>query len=79
MVFNFYFLFLLDDSEKLLDTLNMNLARLKIDNIRRLTPIDFEKDDDTNHHIDFITAASNLRAENYTIEKADRMKVFFNF
>ena len=79
MVFNFDFLFLLDDSEKLLDTLNMNLARLKIDNIRRLTPIDFEKDDDTNHHIDFITAASNLRAENYTIEKADRMKVFFNF
>ncbi|CAK5051657.1 unnamed protein product [Meloidogyne enterolobii] len=63
-----------DDSEKLLDSLNMNLARLKIDNIRRLTPIDFEKDDDTNHHIDFITAASNLRAENYTIEKADRMK-----
>ncbi|CAK5075725.1 unnamed protein product [Meloidogyne enterolobii] len=63
-----------DDSEKLLDTLNMNLARLKIDTIRRLTPIDFEKDDDTNHHIDFITAASNLRAENYTIEKADRMK-----
>ena len=54
----------------------MNLARLKIDNIRRLTPIDFEKDDDTNHHIEFITAASNLRAENYTIEKADRMKVF---
>lgn len=57
----------------------MNLARLKIDTIRRLTPIDFEKDDDTNHHIDFITAASNLRAENYSIEKADRMKVFKYF
>ncbi|KAG5220390.1 Ubiquitin-activating enzyme [Salix suchowensis] len=27
----------------------------------RLTPAEFEKDDDTNHHIDFITAASNLR------------------
>ena len=53
----------------------MNLARLRIDTIRRLTPIDFEKDDDTNHHVDFITASSNLRAENYTIEKADRMKV----
>lgn len=38
----------------------------------RLTPVDFEKDDDTNHHIDFITAASNLRATNYNITVADR-------
>ncbi len=40
----------------------------------RLTPVDFEKDDDTNHHIDFITAASNLRASNYGITPADRHK-----
>jgi len=38
----------------------------------RLTPVDFEKDDDSNHHIDFITAASNLRAMNYSITIADR-------
>jgi len=38
----------------------------------RLTPVEFEKDDDTNHHIDFITAASNLRAMNYSITPADR-------
>lgn len=38
----------------------------------RLTPVEFEKDDDTNHHIDFITAASNLRAMNYNINIADR-------
>ncbi|TDL29444.1 ubiquitin activating enzyme [Rickenella mellea] len=38
----------------------------------RLNPVDFEKDDDTNHHIDFITAASNLRAMNYSITIADR-------
>jgi len=40
----------------------------------RLNPVEFEKDDDTNHHIDFITAASNLRAMNYGIEPADRHK-----
>ncbi|WVO16344.1 hypothetical protein L204_104019 [Cryptococcus depauperatus] len=40
----------------------------------RLQPVDFEKDDDTNHHIDFITAASNLRAKNYGITLADRHK-----
>ena len=38
----------------------------------KLEPVEFEKDDDTNHHIDFITAASNLRAENYSINPADR-------
>lgn len=43
----------------------------------KLAPVEFEKDDDTNHHIDFITAASNLRAENYKIETADRHKTKF--
>ncbi|TIC19990.1 ubiquitin-activating enzyme E1 [Wallemia mellicola] len=40
----------------------------------RLTPVEFEKDDDSNHHIDFITAASNLRATNYGITPAERLK-----
>ena len=43
----------------------------------QLNPVDFEKDDDSNHHIDFITACSNLRAENYKIEPADRHKTKF--
>lgn len=37
-----------------------------------MNPVEFEKDDDTNHHIDFITAASNLRAMNYSIVIASR-------
>lgn len=40
----------------------------------QMYPIEFEKDDDTNHHIDFVTACSNLRATNYSIETADRHK-----
>ncbi|KAI1918914.1 E1 ubiquitin-activating protein [Ophidiomyces ophidiicola] len=43
----------------------------------KLVPVEFEKDDDTNHHIDFIAAASNLRAENYDIQQADRHKTKF--
>ena len=43
----------------------------------KLEPVEFEKDDDTNYHIDFITAASNLRAQNYAIAEADRLKTKF--
>lgn len=39
-----------------------------------LDPADFEKDDDTNFHIDFINAAANLRASNYVIKNCDRQK-----
>jgi len=43
----------------------------------RLNPVEFEKDDDTNFHIDFITATSNLRAMNYGIVIADRHNTKF--
>uniref|UniRef100_F1KT25 E1 ubiquitin-activating enzyme n=1 Tax=Ascaris suum TaxID=6253 RepID=F1KT25_ASCSU len=63
-----------DDSESQISALKVKLAKIPVKSIDPLTPIDFEKDDDTNHHIEFITAASNLRAENYEIPPADRMK-----
>jgi len=37
-------------------------------------PAEFEKDDDSNLHIDFIDATSNLRAINYQIIPCDRQK-----
>ncbi|OMJ10390.1 Ubiquitin-activating enzyme E1 1 [Smittium culicis] len=40
----------------------------------RMIPTEFEKDDDSNFHIDFMTATSNLRAANYDIAPADRFK-----
>jgi len=40
----------------------------------KMVPEEFEKDVDSNHHIDFITASSNLRASQYAIETADRLK-----
>lgn len=37
----------------------------------KIAAADFEKDDDSNFHIAFITASSNLRARNYKIKEAD--------
>lgn len=44
-------------------------------NASALMPAVFEKDDDSNFHIDFIYAAANLRAQNYKIPQADRLYV----
>ena len=42
--------------------------------LSKLHPEDFEKDDDSNGHIDWIHACSNLRARNYKISECDRQK-----
>eukprot|EP00667_Euglena_gracilis_P001756 EG_transcript_1757 len=47
------------------------VARRGVENCM-LTPIEFEKDDLSNGHVDFVTAASNLRARNYGIPEADK-------
>lgn len=39
-----------------------------------MTPLFFEKDDDTNGHMDFVASASALRARMYAIEAADRLQ-----
>lgn len=40
-----------------------------------LSALIFEKDNDSNGHIDFIVATSNLRAVMYNLETADRLKI----
>ncbi|KAK2951817.1 putative Ubiquitin-activating enzyme E1 1 [Blattamonas nauphoetae] len=41
----------------------------------QIEPEEFEKDDDTNHHIDFIYTVADLRAINYSIPTVDRNQV----
>ena len=48
----------------------------KMDSLQ-ITATHFEKDDDTNHHIDYITCASNMRALNYDIDTADSLETKF--
>ncbi len=44
------------------------------DKVHELAIAEFEKDDDSNGHVAFVTAASNLRAICYQISPADRME-----
>ncbi len=37
--------------------------------------VEFEKDDDSNGHIDFMTLIANFRAKNYSIPEAPRHKI----
>lgn len=55
----------------------LKAAVLKADlsNVKPLEPADFEKDDDSNFHIDFMSSAANMRGWNYNIKEASRFKV----
>ncbi|KAI6654210.1 Ubiquitin-like modifier-activating enzyme 1 [Oopsacas minuta] len=48
------------------------LKSLKLPPNLKIIALEFEKDDDSNHHMDFVTSTSNLRAANYQIEQADK-------
>jgi len=63
-----------DEIETFLRELGHYFAGLKTAPFK-LKVIDFEKDDDTNHHIDFISSTSNLRARMYSIPEVDRLRV----
>ncbi|KAM9483646.1 ubiquitin-like modifier-activating enzyme 1 [Clarias gariepinus] len=64
-----------DDDKARLDELKQKLSSLQPASQKfQMFPLEFEKDDDSNFHMDFIVAASNLRAENYDIPAADRHK-----
>jgi ubiquitin-activating enzyme E1 len=64
----------LRDIEITVDNINEILPPRMPDHVKCINTISFEKDDDTNFHINFITAVSNLRATNYRIPTADRQK-----
>jgi len=52
-------------------------ARAALGSEYRLNVIEFEKDDDTNFHMDAIAGLSNMRARNYEIPEVDKLKAKF--
>ncbi|ELP85204.1 ubiquitin-activating enzyme E1, putative [Entamoeba invadens IP1] len=66
-----------DDEKNLMSAVKQLKETISQLHIHLVRPIVFEKDDDTNHHIAFVTACSNLRAMNYCIQPADFNKTKF--
>uniref|UniRef100_A0A7S0Y9F7 Ubiquitin-activating enzyme E1 C-terminal domain-containing protein n=1 Tax=Polytomella parva TaxID=51329 RepID=A0A7S0Y9F7_9CHLO len=60
--------------ENLLARLHAALANGVISAAQPLTAIQFEKDDDTNHHMAMIAGLANMRARCYGIAEVDRLK-----
>lgn len=58
-----------EDDDEIINSLLKELSNLKISQRGALNPIEFEKDDPTNWHIEFVSALSNLRARNYKIKE----------
>jgi len=60
-----------EDDEKL----KGELYEIDTSKLQPLQPMEFEKDDDLNFHIDFLTTATNMRSWNYDIKASARHTV----
>lgn len=64
---------LTNQDSAVLSSSNLNAFAKRI--LNKLSPIEFEKDNDENSHVDFIYACANIRAQNYKIKQASRFEV----
>ncbi|KAD3067633.1 hypothetical protein E3N88_35513 [Mikania micrantha] len=68
----------IDDSVVINELVNkLKLCHQKLPPGFRMNPIQFEKDDDTNYHMDLIAGLANMRARNYSIPEVDKLKAKF--
>lgn len=64
-----------DDDDEVIKKTVEKLKGFSFKGPKTMRATEFEKDDDSNYHIDFIAAVANLRARNYKIGEADRLKI----
>ncbi|KAG9155900.1 hypothetical protein Leryth_004149 [Lithospermum erythrorhizon] len=68
----------IDDSAVINDLIRkLEMCREKLPPGYKMNPIQFEKDDDTNYHMDLIASLANMRARNYSIPEVDKLKAKF--
>ena len=63
---------IIEQSKKLNEENQKEIDKLNVEEWLNIEYENFEKDNNSNHHIDFLTAFSNLRAKNYKIEQSDK-------
>jgi len=63
------------DKETNAEKIKADLYNVDTSSLLPARPHDFEKDDDSNYHVDFLTAATNLRSWNYDIRLSKRHDV----
>jgi len=63
-----------DEEQAAIHRLLEEFKGLDVTKFKPLQEAEFEKDDDTNYHIDYITSCSNMRAWNYKIQPATRLR-----
>lgn len=51
------------------------MGNLNLSPKTKVQATEFEKDDPTNFHIDFVSACANLRARNYKLNEVSKLKV----
>ncbi|CAJ2640355.1 unnamed protein product [Trifolium pratense] len=67
-----------DDADVINDLITkLERCRTNLTPTFRMKPIQFEKDDDTNYHMDVIAGLANMRARNYSIPEVDKLKAKF--
>ena len=71
-----------EENTRILETKKSELLtlysnKLELEQIKKIHEQIFEKDNDKNHQVDFLYAASNLRADNFNIDICSRDKVKF--
>jgi ubiquitin-activating enzyme E1 len=64
-----------EDDKAAIAALTAELSALNLKEFKALKGTEFEKDNDANHHIDLLYAATNLRSVNYHIKDSKRAEV----
>jgi ubiquitin-activating enzyme E1 len=64
-----------DEGGEETEKLKADLYAVDVSTLQPAQPHDFEKDDDLNFHVDFLTVSTNLRSYNYDIKSSQRHTV----
>ncbi|KAG1679642.1 hypothetical protein FOA52_006159 [Chlamydomonas sp. UWO 241] len=62
------------DDESLIENLIERLSAAQLAPGFKLHPVEFEKDDDSNYHMEVIAGLANMRARNYSVTEVDKLK-----